>query len=242
MNGRVCLSLIFTTLLFLLLCAYLNSSLSFSQSVNNNQNQDLKVTNTRNSEIINFPFDVSNLDQDNPREYVFETPKVNNWIMLILNNISYTDNPEAKTIVRIKEQYPSEKFVELDMFGGESRKFIVSANVNETGYVRLYENNQDGWYTDNPIVVSHGVNQGLSVSNGKRTVIDKLSLNGFNVSSIEIYGKDEPGSPNSASGGSIQFEVLFGELSESPLYYLPLIMVVGVGGIVVFLLVVKKRR
>jgi hypothetical protein len=162
--------------------------------------------------------------------------------MLILNNISYTDNPEAKTIVRIKEQYPSEKFVELDMFGGESRKFIVSANVNETGYVRLYENNQDGWYTDNPIVVSHGVNQGLSVSNGKRTVIDKLSLNGFNVSSIEIYGKDEPGSPNSASGGSIQFEVLFGELSESPLYYLPLIMVVGVGGIVVFLLVVKKRR
>ncbi len=240
---RVCLSIICTTFLFLLFYAYLSPSLSFSQSVNNNQNQDLEITNSTNSERIVFPSSVSNLDQDNPREYVFETPKVHNWIMIILNNISYTDNPEAKTIVRIKEQYPSEKFIELGMYGGESSRYTVAANVNETGYHTLYTgSNQSGWFRDNPIVVSHGVNQGLSVTNGKRTVIDNLSLNGFNASSIAIHGKDEPGLPNSASGGSIQFEVLFGDLSESPLYYLPLIMIVGVGGIVVFLLVFKKRR
>jgi hypothetical protein len=57
-----------------------------------------------------------------------------------------------------------------------------------------------------------------------------------------VYGKDEPSMPNSTLAGSMQFEVLSGDLSESILYYMPLVMVVGVGGIVIFLLIWKKRN
>jgi hypothetical protein len=108
--------------------------------------------------------------------------------------------------------------------------------------MRLYENKENGWSGDNPVVLTHANVQGLSVSNGKRTVIDKLSLNGFKIGSVDVYGKDESQLPDSASGGYVNFEVLHGNPSQSPLYYLPLIVMVGVGGLVVFLLVFKKRR
>ena len=107
----------------------------------------------------------------------------------------------------------------------------------------MYENNQNGWSTDGPVTVSHANVQGLSVTNGKRIVLDKLGLNGFDVGSIDVYGKDESSMPNSTyGGGSIQFEVLSGNLSESILYYMPLVMIAGVGGTVIFLLFWKKRN
>ena len=53
--------------------------------------------------------------------------------------------------------------------------------------MRMYENNQNGWSTDGPVTVSHANVQGLSVTNGKRIVLDKLGLNGLDVGSIEVY-------------------------------------------------------
>jgi hypothetical protein len=67
-------------------------------------------------------------------------------------------------------------------------------------------------------------------------------LDGFNIGSIKVYGKDEATLPDSALSGSIDFELFFGNPAESPLYYLPLVMIVGVGGLLIFLLVFKKRR
>ena len=78
------------------------------------------------------------------------------------------------------------------MFGDESKQFFVAANTNETGYMRLYENKENGWSEDNPVALNHANVQGLSVSNGERTVIDKLSLNGFKIGSIDVYGRMNP--------------------------------------------------
>lgn len=213
---------------------------SFSQLTNDSQ--DLQTTKTNISESFVLPFNDTNNDRRNPVEYVFDDPKVNNWIISIYNNLSYYNSNDSKTIIKIKEAPPSEKFIELMLFGDQTKRFIVSVNTNETGYMRMYENNQNGWSTDGPVTVSHANVQGLSVTNGKRIVLDKLGLNGFDVGSIDVYGKDESSMPNSTYGGSIQFEVLSGNLSESILYYMPLVMIVGVGGTVIFLLFWKKRN
>lgn len=213
---------------------------SFSQL--SNDSQEYQTTKTNVSESFVLPFNDTNNDRRNAVEYVFDEPKVTNWIISIYNNLSYYNNDDSKTIIKIKDAPPSEKFIELMLFGDQSKNFIVSVNTNETGYMRMYENNQNGWYTDGPVTVSHANVQGLTVTDGKRIVLDKLGLNGFDVGSIEVYGKDESSMPNSTFGGSIQFEVLSGDVSESILYYMPLVMIVGVGGTVIFLLFWKKRK
>ena len=217
-----------------------NPSSSFSQLTNDSQ--DLQTTKTNVSESFVLPFNNTNNDRRNPVEYIFDEPKVNNWLISINNNLSYSNSNDSKTIIRIKEAPPSEKFIELMMYGDQSKRFIVSVNTNETGYMRMYENDQNGWSTDGPATVSHANVQGLSVTNGQRVVLDKLGLNGFDIGSIVVYGKDESSMPNSTFAGSLQFEVLSGNLSESVLYFMPLVMVVGVGGIVIFLLIWKKRN
>jgi hypothetical protein len=213
---------------------------SFSQLTNTSQ--EFQTAKTNVSESFVLPFNDTNTDRRNPVEYVFNEPKVNNWIISIYNNLSYYNDNASKTIIKIKEPPPSEKFIELMLFGDQSKRFIVSVNTNDTGYMRMYENNLNGWSTDGPVTVSHANVQGLSVTNGKRIVLDKLGLNGFDVGSIEVYGKDEPSMSNSTFGGSIQFEVLNGSLTESVLYYMPLVMIVGVGGTLIFLLFWKKRN
>jgi hypothetical protein len=70
-------------------------------------------------------------------------------------------------------------------------------------------------------------------------MVDKLSLNGFALNSIAVYGKDYEYSPLNAYAGHISFEALWGRPSY-PIFYLPLIMLVGVGGLLIVLLVFKK--
>jgi hypothetical protein len=42
--------------------------------------------------------------------------------------------------------------------------------------------------------------------------------------------------------GDVTFEILFGSFKESPLYILPAVVMIGVGGLVAGLLVLKKRK
>ena len=49
---------------------------------------------------------------------------------------------------------------------------------------------EDGWSTEEPISVTHTENSGLIITNGKRTVVDRLNVDGFAVASIEVYGND----------------------------------------------------
>lgn len=236
---------LFLALTFVISSSLFSSNFSFSQSTNSSDSQssqDFQTSKTETSETFVLPYTETNNDRRNPFVYVFDDPKQNNWIVSIYNNLSYYNSPDSKTIIKINEAPPSEKFIELMLFGNQSKRFIVSVNTNETGYIRMYENNQNGWSTDGPVAVSHANVQGLTVTNGKRIVLDNLGLNGFDVDSISVHGKDDSSMPNSTFGGSVQFEVVSGNLSQSVLYYMPLAMIVGVGGILLFLLFWKKRR
>ena len=216
--------------------------LSQQQQLVNPPQGEYQVIKTKNSEQFVFPYSSSNSDRKNPFVYAFDTPKVTNWILTIQNNMSYSDMQNAKTIVKLQEPAPSDKFIEIAMFGDASKKFWVAVNTNESGYIRVYERDKDGWSRDQPLIVAHGNNQGLTITNGQRIIIDKLSINDFTIASIAVYGKDEPTSAVNTYGGDISFNVIYGSPIDSPLYYLPLAMIVGIGGLVIGLLVFKKRK
>ncbi len=211
----------------------LNSSKSIDKT------KPLQVFKNKNSEIFSLPFDVTNFDRKNPYTYVFDIPQ-SNWILNVLNNLSYYDSPDVKTILKINEMQPSEKFIEVGMSGDQSH-FWVGVNTNSTGYLRIYEASIGGWTTEKALVISYANNQGLTVTNGKRIIIDRLSLDGFNLGSLSIYGKDNSDSINNAYDGTMNFELFFGNPRDSPTYLLPFIMLGIVGGVLGILLFKKKR-
>ncbi len=224
-------SLIFSSILY--------PNLSFSQL--NNTSQKYQVLKNKSDEVFTLPHNVTNGERQKPTEYVFKNPKGQNWYLSIFNNLIYSNNPEAKTIVKINEPYPSKKFIELTMFGNGLKRFFVAIYTNESGYMRISDNGQDVWDPNNPVTLSFGDNQGLSITNGKRIVVDKLSLDGFNLASIDVYGKDQAGMPNSTIGGNIKFETLSGDPSKSPVYYMPLVVMMIVGASILGMLKFKKR-
>ena len=199
------------------------------------------IVKTKNSEEFVYTFQASNVDRRHPLEYSFSNPIKTNWQLTIQNNLSYYNSNDSKTVIRLKEPPPSEKFIELVMFSENTKKFWAAVNTNESGYIKVYERDSDGWSRESPIFVSHANNQGLTITNGKRIIVDKLSINDFTIGSITIYGKDSANDSNTTYTGEISFSLIFGNPSDSPLYYLPLIMLVGIGGILVILLIVKKR-
>lgn len=206
--------------------------------------QDPLVSNvltTKNNEVFTLSYPASNADRKMPVLYSFSKAIPSNWQLIIQNNLSYYQSDNAKTIIRLYEPTPSEKFIELGMFGGPSGRFWAAVNTRDSGYIRVYERDKDGWSREEPIFVAHANNQGLTITNGKRIIIDKLSVNDFSVSSISVHGKDKPDDPPSAYAGDLTFSIIFGNPADSPLYFLPLIMIVVVGGTLILLLFIKKR-
>ena len=104
-----------------LLLLLISASILFIPAVALAQEQDYQVVKSDKSESFVFPYTASNQDKDSPLVYTFETPKQPSWILSIQNNLSYVPSGDSKTIIRINEPAPSEKYIEIAMFGGESR-------------------------------------------------------------------------------------------------------------------------
>jgi hypothetical protein len=219
---------------------FFSNNFLYAQNEFESPAETLNVTKSKSHESFVVPFSASNTDRKNPVIHTFETSKDDSWILGIDNNLTYNNSSEAKTIIKLMENKPSEKFIELAMFE-QNEKFWVAVNTNESGYIRVHERDTDGWSRDEPLMVGHANNQGLTITNGKRIVIDRLSLDGFNLGSIAIYGKDDTDSPINTLDGYLSFDLIFGNPRDSPLYFLPIIMLVLVGGIIFYLLKIKKR-
>jgi hypothetical protein len=219
---------------FVLFLIFLTVSISGQSSIHD-------VIKTKNSERFVVDYDASNAYRRQPLVYDFSKPIPTNWQLTIQNNLTYSNSENAKTVIKIQEPAPSEKFIELAMFGDKTRKFWAAINTNESGYIRVYEREKDGWSRDQPIFVAHANNQGLTITNGKRIIIDKLSVDDFVVGSVSIYGKDETTDPDNSNSGTISFDIIFGNPAESPLYYLPLITIIAIGSIILVLIIRKKR-
>jgi hypothetical protein len=199
------------------------------------------VIKTKNSERFEVDYNASNTFRRQPVVYQFSQSIPTNWQFTIQNNLSYLDSADAKSVIKIQEPAPSEKFIELAMFSEKTGKFWVAINTNESGYIRVYERDQDGWSRDQPVFVAHANNQGLTITNGKRIIIDKLSVDDFVIGSVSIYGKDELTSQDNSNAGTISFDIIFGNPAESPLYFVPLITMIAIGLIILVLLIRKKR-
>lgn len=226
--------------LFLLLAMIAASMLL--PAIANAQEPDYHVIKAQRSESFVFSYTASNQDFDNALVYKYDVPKSPSWILSIRNNMSYVAGENAKTVVRIQEPAPSEKYIELVMYGGESRKYWVAVNTPDTGYARMYSQPVNGWSTEEPIQVTHNENSGLIVTDGKRIILDRLDVDGFSVGSIMVYGKDEAGDLANTYAGNISFEILFGSFSESPVFFVPAAVTVGVGALIGALLIFKKRK
>ena len=71
---------------------------------------------------------------------LYSNPSIGeNWILTIQNNMSYAQRDDAKTIVRLHEASPSEKFVEIAMFADSLPNFWTAVNTEESGYIKVYE-------------------------------------------------------------------------------------------------------
>jgi hypothetical protein len=206
----------------------------------NDQPYDI-VKGERNENFV-LPYGVANHDRRNPVVYTFDEPLGENWILGIENKLSYTSKPDAKVVIVLRDLAPSEKFIELHMYGGEARKYVINVNTPETGYFDIYSNAESGWSTEEAIGVTHVENSGFLISDGRRVVVDRLDVNGFNLASMEVYGVDEAGLPASAFAGTISVSIVFGSLVGTPIYYLPGAIMAGVGAFIGILLLVKKRK
>jgi len=199
------------------------------------------VKGERNESFV-LPYGAANHDRRDPVVYTFDQPIGQNWIMGVQNTLSYTTKQDAKVVMVLREQAPSEKFIEIYMYGGDVRKYVVNVNSPEIGYTTIYSNDERGWSTEGPVGVTHVENQGLLISDGQRVVVDKLDVNGFNLASVEVYGNDESGLPANAYAGAVSFSLVFGSIVGTPVYYLPGAIMAGVGAVIGILLIVKKRK
>jgi hypothetical protein len=226
-----------TTILILLIPA-----LASAQSQENYQ-----TVKSERSESFVLPYSATNRDENNPLVYTFDTPKQPSWILGIQNNLSYIPREGARTIIKIQEPAPSQKYIEVAMYGDQSKRFWVAVNTPDEGYARVYDsiktsNAESGWSNAAPITLSHSENGGLSATNGQRTVVDQLDIKGFSVGSIAVYGNDKNTTLANAYAGSIGFDIAYGSFAQSQLYYVPAVLMAGVGALIAGLLIFKKRK
>jgi hypothetical protein len=203
--------------------------------------EDYQVVKSERSESFVLPYSAANRNESNPLVYTFDQPKQPSWILGIQNNLSYVPREGARTIIKIQEPAPSEKYIELAIYGDQSKRFWVAVNTPEAGYARLYDST-DGWSSEGTISVTHTENAGLTVTNGQRTVVDRLDVNGFAAASIAVYGNDENMTLANAYAGDIIFDILYGSFEQSSVYYVPVAVMAGIGGIIIGLLILKKRK
>jgi hypothetical protein len=210
--------------------------LAFAQTQENFQ-----VVKSERSETFVLPYTAANRNQQDPLVYTFDEPKQPNWIVAIQSNLSYVPREGARTIIKLQEPTPSEKYIEVAIYGDQSMRFWVAVNTPEAGYARLYDS-ENGWSAEQPISLTHTENGGLTVTNGERTVVDRLDVNGFAIGSIQVYGNDRNSTLANTYAGDILFQVLYGSFEQSPIYFVPAAVGAGIFGLVIGLLILKKRK
>lgn len=213
----------------------LSTSRAFAQS------GAFDIVKSRGNESFSIAYTSANADRKSPFTYSYNLPTGSNWILGIDNTLSYAAGNSAKTIIIVHDKNSDQKFVELQLFGGPDKKYSVWVGTEE-GRANAYLNEKDGWTTDQPLGVSYAAQNGLTVTDGKRIVIDRLDMGSFDLGSVEVYGRDEPADPASANAGNINISVIYGNPSDTPTYFVPAIVTGGVGAVISVLLILKKRK
>jgi hypothetical protein len=201
--------------------------------------QPSNIVKTSKDESFTLPYQAANVDNRHPIVYKYDKSKGQNWIFTIDDKLAYIPSNESKVVITMKEAQPSNKTIQIFMYGGKQQKFAVAVNTPETGYQIITPPGE--WVNEELVTLTNADNSGLTVTNGKRIVVDRLDINGFDPASIEVYGKDESTAPVNAYGGTVAMVILYGSPSDTPIYFVPAAVMIGVGALMGVLLWKKKR-
>ncbi len=170
----------------------------------------------------------------------FEKTHAGSWQITIQNNLLY-GNPKGSAILRINDANTADKFIEIGMSSPPERRFWVALNFPDIGYIPATRIDKSGWFDGINVIVANSDVQGVSISNGQRIVVSGVDLKEFVVGSYEVFGMEERTDPPAINSGSLNIEIMSGDVSKNPFHYYPFYVTGVVGAIIVTLLVLKKR-
>ncbi|MEM2855590.1 MAG: hypothetical protein QW416_00595 [Candidatus Nitrosocaldaceae archaeon] len=192
---------------------------------------------SRKSESIEIPFSVFNKVEDSPEIFKLKYSHMANFIVSIKNELIYKENNDAKAVIRLGDS-EDDKIIELMMYS--TKRLIVSIFTSSTGYFKLHDS-ENGWFSDRAVVVSFVQNDKLSMHNGQRNIMDRLSIKEFTLDTLEVYGKDSIDSLDNTIGGRVVIDILSGNPLDNPISFMPAVVVIIVGVIIALLIKTKKR-
>lgn len=195
----------------------------------------------RKVDKIVIPFDAANSTIDAPSLYRFKVKHIANWIVTISNNLIYNpENNDAKVILRFRNTFNTNEFLEVGMTGVD-RVLWFAVKKESIGYMTMYRNS-NAWFPERAIMMTYAQGERLSVNNGQRIVVDRLNIEQFAIDGVEVYGRDGIDAPYSALAGVITIEVVSGNPLDNPIMSIPFIITGAVAGIVLILLRFKRRE
>jgi hypothetical protein len=195
----------------------------------------------RKIETISIPYTAANTVRSAPEYFDFSSKHEANWILSIRNELIYNeDNPDAKIVLRLKENAGDTEFVEIGMFSPRSHKLFIAVSNEQLGYMPAYESDE-GWLDDKPITTSLVQNERFTAHNGQRIVLDRLQIGPLVLGTIEVFGMDTSDADLSAFGGHVLVDVISGNPLDNPIMIVPFIVTGAAVGTVVILLKIKRR-
>lgn len=163
------------------------------------------------------------------------------WLLTVNNNLIYNPaNPESMVVLRLKEHAQGEKYIELTM--ATQNKLSIAIKDKETSYLDIYIG-ENSWFPDKPLklLFSEAQDNTISISNGQRTLVDRLKIGEFVVGTIEYHGKGYSPNLPVVSDGNITLAVTSGNpVANFPLMLL--LIVAGFAAAIVFSLGNLKKR
>ncbi len=197
----------------------------------------------RPRETLSIPFEAANVDLDNVNNFQFNVKHKDPWILNIENKLLYNkDNPDAKIVMRFYGDREGKHFIEIIMSNPSKGFFAVSFN-NEDGYFRLYGDDNSWDPAKQPVRITLSDGR-LSVYNGIRIVTDEINLRSevYDLNGMDVFGKDAEERPTNALGGQVNLEIISSVQPHwSYVYFLPYMLMAVGGGVVAFLIKLKKR-
>lgn len=191
-------------------------------------------------ESVDVSFEKFNVVSSNSIMGEFEHEHSVNWQLSIKNNIVYA-NPLGNAVVRLYDGMDKEKFIEIGMGSPPDRKFWVAVQNQEVGYVVVNDQTKNGWNPNEELVVVYSSTADLTINNGQRIVISNLDVGDFDIKDFSVYGMESSTDPPATNSGNLILNIVSGNPAANPLFYLPYVLAVGAGVLVVILLKTKKR-
>ena len=162
------------------------------------------------------------------------------WQATIDNNLLYA-NPNGNAVLRLYDQETHDEFIEVGMGPEPDSKFWVAVQTPKEGYIVVHRDLERGWYPDAKTIVSYTERAGLTVNNGARIVVTNLDIGVFAIDAYSIHGMESTSDPPAVNSGSMIVEFLSGDPSKNVFALFPFYVAAGVGSIVGFLFLTKKR-